>query len=197
MSLQCYNRAHRGYYTFKKRESPCRSEQKPDAFVCSARGHASVNKPIRLPCVYVCTLRATYFCRTRWSRRFFRRIFPFRSSNTSLSLPRLLSSSRLYPTTTRCFLLLFFFYSPILLFLILYSQLRARRVDGLRACVNTHIICDRNMHFKLVFFDPNYDRSKLRRHGELCCRKLVFVALKGCFRLVGKGRENFTSFERR
>lgn len=91
----------------------------------------------------------------------------------------------------------FFFYSPILLFLILYSQLRARRVDGLRACVNTHIICDRNMHFKLVFFDPNYDRSKLRRHGELCCRKLVFVALKGCFRLVGKGRENFTSFERR
>lgn len=94
---------------FKKRESPCRSEQKPaDALVCSARGHASVNKPIRLSCVYVCTLRATYFCRTRRSRRFFRRIFPFRSSNTSLSLPRLLSSSRLYPTT-RCFLLLLLF----------------------------------------------------------------------------------------
>lgn len=95
---------------FKKRESPCRSEQKPDAFVCSARGHASVNKPIRLPCVYVCTLRATYFCRTRWFRCFFRRIFPFRSSNTSLSLPRPLSS-RLYPTT-RCFLLLLFFLFP-------------------------------------------------------------------------------------
>ena len=111
MSLQCYN--HRGHYTLKRENHPVEANRSQTAFVCSARGHASVNKPIRLPCVYVCTLRATYFCRTRWSRRSFRRIFPFRSSNTSLSLPRLLSSSRLYPTT-RCFLLLLllFFFIP-------------------------------------------------------------------------------------
>lgn len=61
-----------------------------------------------------------------------------------------LSYNTLLPSSSSSF----FFYSPILLFLILYSQLRARRVDRLRACVNTHIICDRNMHFKLVFFRP-------------------------------------------
>lgn len=99
--------------------------RRPDASRTSS--HASLNKPMRS--CRVRTLRATYFCRTRG----------FRFDELSLSVlwvrpslflfyPPLASLSRLYPRTNRVASSFFLLFS-ILLFLILYSPLRARRTD--------------------------------------------------------------------
>lgn len=81
----------------------------------------------------------------------------------------------------------FFFYSLILLFLILYSQLRARRVDRLRACVNTHIICV--ICISNWFFRPElWSVETATTRWVMLSEARSFVALQGCFRLVKGGK---------
>lgn len=185
MSLQCYNRTHRGYCTLKRENHPVEANRSQQTLwsVRLVATHRWINRFVCLAFTYVRYVQrisAGHAGPAVSFDEFSLFVPPTRLCRSLASSPRAVFILQ-HVASFFFFFFLFLFYSPILLFLILYSQLRARRVD--RACVNMHIICDRNMHFKLVFFGPNYDRSKLQRHDELCCRKLSYLrsCVKGLF----------------
>ena len=171
---------------FKKRESPCRSEQKTLSSVRLVATHRWINRFVCLAFTYV---------------RYVQRISAGHAGSAvsfdefSLFVPPTRLCRSLAPSRA-VFILQhvasFFFF----LFLILYSQLRARRVDRLRACVNTHIICV--ICISNWFFRPElWSVETATTRWVMLSEARSFVALQGCFRLVGKGRENFSSFEQR
>lgn len=194
MSLQCYNRARRGYYTLKRENHPVEANRSQTlSSVRLVATHRWINRFVCLAFTYV---------------RYVQRISAGHAGSAvsfdefSLFVPPTRLCRSLAPSRAVFILqhvasfFFFFFYSLILLFLILYSQLRARRVDRLRACVNTHIICV--ICISNWFFRPElWSVETATTRWVMLSEARSFVALQGCFRLVGKGRENFSSFEQR